>query len=92
MKNEVDTTGQNAEKPRTVEDGVDRAKPWQLSEIVVADVLALGSNGIQKLWKWARSEKNLNGKLMIILLLSLLFYMLVISFPLSIENKIMKIL
>ncbi|KAG5056054.1 hypothetical protein JHK85_008564 [Glycine max] len=89
-KNGVDTTGQNAEKPRTVEDGVDRAKPWQLSEIVDAvqcrlvtmpdstdssskvvrllytnsgaGVLALGSNGVQKLWKWARSEQNPNGK------------------------------
>ncbi|KAH1160111.1 hypothetical protein GYH30_031740 [Glycine max] len=60
--NEVDTTSQNAEKTRTVEDGVDRAKPWQLSEIVDVGVLALGSNGIQKLWKWACSEKNLNGK------------------------------
>ncbi|KAG5044256.1 hypothetical protein JHK87_008171 [Glycine soja] len=88
--NGVDTTGQNAEKPRTVEDGVDRAKPWQLSEIVDAvqcrlvtmpdstdssskvvrllytnsgaGVLALGSNGVQKLWKWARSEQNPNGK------------------------------
>ncbi|KAG4995185.1 hypothetical protein JHK82_031916 [Glycine max] len=69
--NEVDTTSQNAEKTRTVEDGVDRAKPWQLSEIVDVGVLALGSNGIQKLWKWACSEKNLNGKVMIILLLSL---------------------
>ncbi|KAL2661263.1 hypothetical protein AAZX31_03G213500 [Glycine max] len=90
VKNGVDTTGQNAEKPRTVEDGVDRAKPWQLSEIVDAvqcrlvtmpdstdssskvvrllytnsgaGVLALGSNGVQKLWKWARSEQNPNGK------------------------------
>ncbi|GMP40066.1 hypothetical protein CsSME_00010655 [Camellia sinensis var. sinensis] len=25
-------------------------------------VLALGSNGIQKLWKWVRSEQNPNGK------------------------------
>ncbi|XP_028069729.1 topless-related protein 2-like isoform X7 [Camellia sinensis] len=26
------------------------------------DVLALGSNGIQKLWKWTRSEQNPGGK------------------------------
>ncbi|KAK7379199.1 hypothetical protein VNO80_04654 [Phaseolus coccineus] len=86
----VDPTGRNAEKPRTVEDGIDRAKPWQLAEIVDpvqcqsvtmpdstdssskvvrllytnsgAGLLALGSNGVQKLWKWARSEQNLNGK------------------------------
>nr|POE98679.1 isoform 2 of cyclin-l1-1 [Quercus suber] len=73
------------EKPRTMEDGTDRTKPWQLSEIVDAvqcrlvtmpegtdssskvvrllyansgiGVLALGSNGVQKLWKWARSER-----------------------------------
>ncbi|CAI9764787.1 unnamed protein product [Fraxinus pennsylvanica] len=25
-------------------------------------ILALGSNGIQKLWKWARNEQNLGGK------------------------------
>ena len=28
--------GRNVEKPRTVEDGIDKAKPWQLSEIVDA--------------------------------------------------------
>ncbi|CAK8535956.1 unnamed protein product [Lathyrus sativus] len=25
-------------------------------------VLALGSNGVQKLWKWARNEKNPTGE------------------------------
>ncbi|KAK7857093.1 topless-related protein 3 [Quercus suber] len=25
-------------------------------------VLALGSDGVQKLWKWARNEQNPNGK------------------------------
>lgn len=25
-------------------------------------VLALGSNGVQRLWKWSRSEQNLTGK------------------------------
>jgi len=35
MKNRgVDPTGRNAEKPRTVEEGIDRGKPWQLAEIV----------------------------------------------------------
>ncbi|ESW35338.1 hypothetical protein PHAVU_001G227000 [Phaseolus vulgaris] len=86
----VDPTGRNAEKPRTVEEGIDRGKPWQLAEIVDpvqcqsvtmpdstdssskvvrllytnsgAGLLALGSNGVQKLWKWSRSEQNLNGK------------------------------
>ncbi|KAG4928788.1 hypothetical protein JHK85_055274 [Glycine max] len=88
--NGVDPMGRNVEKPRTVEDGIDKAKPWQLSEIVDAvqcrlvttpdstdssskvvrllytnsgaGLLALGSNGVQKLWKWARCEQNPNGK------------------------------
>ncbi|XP_027351654.1 topless-related protein 3-like isoform X2 [Abrus precatorius] len=88
--NGVDPTARNVEKPRTVEDGIDRTKPWQLSEIVDAvqcrlvtmpdstdsaskvvrllytnsgaGLLALGSNGVQKLWKWARSEQNPTGK------------------------------
>ncbi|KAI4301739.1 hypothetical protein L6164_034986 [Bauhinia variegata] len=88
--NGVDPPGQSAEKPRTVEDVIDRTKPWQLSEITDAvqcrlvtmpdstdasskvvrllytnsavGVLALGSNGIQKLWKWARNEQNPSGK------------------------------
>ena len=34
MKNGVDPTGRNVEKPRIVEDAIDRTKPWQLSEIV----------------------------------------------------------
>ncbi|KAH1079181.1 hypothetical protein AAZX31_19G216500 [Glycine max] len=90
VKNGVDPMGRNVEKPRTVEDGIDKAKPWQLSEIVDAvqcrlvttpdstdssskvvrllytnsgaGLLALGSNGVQKLWKWARCEQNPNGK------------------------------
>ncbi|XP_075667806.1 protein TPR1-like [Castanea sativa] len=69
-----------------MEDGTDRTKPWQLSEIVDAvqrrlvtmpegtdssgkvvrllyansglGVLALGSNSVQKLWKWARNERK----------------------------------
>ncbi|CAL5194794.1 unnamed protein product [Lathyrus oleraceus] len=88
--NGVDPTGRNAEKPRTVEDVIDRTKSWQLSEIVDpvhcrlvtlpdsldtsskvvrllytnsgAGILALGSNGVQKLWKWSRNEQNLSGK------------------------------
>ncbi|KAG5075956.1 hypothetical protein AAZX31_20G224000 [Glycine max] len=88
--NGVDPMGRSAEKPRTVEDVIDRAKPWQLSEILdpvqcrsvtmpestdssskvvrllytnsAVGILALGSNGIQKLWKWARSEQNPTGK------------------------------
>lgn len=34
IKNGVDPMGRSAEKPRTVEDVIDRAKPWQLSEIL----------------------------------------------------------
>ncbi|XP_027366106.1 topless-related protein 3-like isoform X6 [Abrus precatorius] len=88
--NGVDPMGRSVEKPRTVEDVIDRAKPWQLSEIIDpvqcrsvtmpdstdssskvvrllytnsgAGILALGSNGIQKLWKWARNEQNPTGK------------------------------
>ncbi|XP_023545229.1 topless-related protein 3-like [Cucurbita pepo subsp. pepo] len=88
--NGVDGLGRNLDKPRTVEDAIDKAKPWQLAEIVDpancrsvtmpdnADssfkvvrllytnsgvgLLALGSNGIQKLWKWTRSEQNPSGK------------------------------
>ena len=109
--------GRNLDKPRTVEDAIDKAKPWQLAEIVDpancrsvtmpdnADssfkvccmfkffvilyiishmaqflhtiqvvrllytnsgvgLLALGSNGIQKLWKWTRSEQNPSGKVL----------------------------
>lgn len=29
-----------------------------------AGLLALGSNGIQKLWKWARNEQNPSGKVL----------------------------
>ncbi|XP_054816813.1 topless-related protein 3-like isoform X2 [Prosopis cineraria] len=89
-KNGVDPMGLSLEKPRTMEDVIDRTKPWQLSEILDsiqcrlitmpesadasskvvrllytnsgAGVLALGSNGIQKLWKWTRNEQNPSGK------------------------------
>ncbi|KAK7277978.1 hypothetical protein RJT34_22999 [Clitoria ternatea] len=88
--NGADPMGRNVEKPNVVEDAVDRAKPWQLSEILDpvqcrsvtmpestdssskvvrllytnsgVGVLALGSNGIQKLWKWVRNEQNPIGK------------------------------
>ncbi|XAR52664.1 hypothetical protein NMG60_11020846 [Bertholletia excelsa] len=88
--NGVDPMARNMEKPRTLDDGADKIKPWQLVEIVdpvqcrlvtmpestdaankVArllytnsgvGVLALGSNGTQKLWKWVRSEQNPGGK------------------------------
>ncbi|MCL7045340.1 hypothetical protein MKW94_008572 [Papaver nudicaule] len=80
----------NIEKPRAAEDAPDRAKPWELTELVnpvqcravlmpdSADsaskvarllytnsgggVLALGSNGIQRLWKWAKNDQNPTGK------------------------------
>ncbi|CAI8615392.1 unnamed protein product [Vicia faba] len=88
--NGVDPTVRNVDKPRTVEDVIDRTKSWQLSEIVDpahcrlvsmpdspdtsckvvrllytnsgAGILALGSNGVQKLWKWSRNEQNPSGK------------------------------
>ncbi|XP_010259449.1 PREDICTED: protein TPR1 isoform X3 [Nelumbo nucifera] len=87
--NGVDPTARNIEK-RTLEDVPDKAKPWELTEILEpaqcrvvsmgdsADspskvvrllytssgvgILALGSNGIQKLWKWSRNEQNPSGK------------------------------
>ncbi|KAH7573515.1 hypothetical protein JRO89_XS03G0162800 [Xanthoceras sorbifolium] len=88
--NGVESVGQIIEKPRNLEDTSDKARPWELTEIVDpvrcqsvtmpestgsaskvarllytnsgAGILALGSNGIQKLWKWSRSEQNPNGK------------------------------
>lgn len=36
LKNGVDPAPRSVEKPRTVEDMMDRTKPWQLSEIVDA--------------------------------------------------------
>ncbi|XP_016494310.1 topless-related protein 3 isoform X2 [Nicotiana tabacum] len=88
--NGVDSVPRSMEKPRILEDVADKAKPWQLTEILdqaqcrmvtmpessdssnkVArllytnsgvGVLALGSNGTQKLWKWARNEQNPSGK------------------------------
>ncbi|KAE9615942.1 putative transcription factor WD40-like family [Lupinus albus] len=88
--NGVDPLGRNLEKPRIVEDVIDRPKSWQLSEIVDpvqcrlaampdnidpsskvvrllytnsgAGLLALDSNGVQKLWKWSRNEQNPAGK------------------------------
>ncbi|XP_021898842.1 LOW QUALITY PROTEIN: topless-related protein 3 [Carica papaya] len=88
--NGVDPMGRSIEKPRTMDDVVDKTKPWQLAEIVDpihcrlvtlpdttdtsskvvrllytnsgVGVLALGSNGIQKLWKWTRNEQNPSGK------------------------------
>ncbi|MCH86868.1 topless-related protein 3-like, partial [Trifolium medium] len=84
--NGVDPMSRSVEKSRTVEDATDRAKPWQLSEILdpvqcrsvtmpdntdsfskvvrllytnsAVGILALGSNGVQKLWKWSRNEQN----------------------------------
>ncbi|KAF8015963.1 hypothetical protein BT93_H1495 [Corymbia citriodora subsp. variegata] len=88
--NGVDPMIRSIEKPRTVEEAVDKAKPWQLAEILDpahcrlvtmpdttdtsskvvrllytnsgVGLLALGANGVQKLWKWARNEQNPGGK------------------------------
>ncbi|XP_058002863.1 topless-related protein 3-like isoform X2 [Hevea brasiliensis] len=88
--NGVDTLNRSMEKPRIVDDVIDKTKPWQLAEILDpgdcqlvtlpdstdtsskvvrllytnsgAGILALGSNGIQKLWKWTRNEQNVTGK------------------------------
>ncbi|EPS64433.1 hypothetical protein M569_10348, partial [Genlisea aurea] len=90
-QNGVDSMARNMEKSRAIEDGIDKTKPWQLSEIVDPSqcrsvtmpessdaasnkvarllytnsgvgLLALGSNGSQKLWKWLRNDQNPNGK------------------------------
>ncbi|KAG5232348.1 WD-40 repeat family protein [Salix suchowensis] len=88
--NGVDPMNRSMEKPRTVDDVIDKTKPWQLAEIVDpgecrlvtlpnstdtsskvvrllytnsgVGMLALGANGIQKLWKWPRNEQNPSGK------------------------------
>ncbi|EXB56799.1 Topless-related protein 3 [Morus notabilis] len=88
--NGVDPMVRGVEKPRTVDDVSDKAKPWQLTEILDpaqcrlvtmpdstdtsskvvrllytnsgVGVLALGSNGVQKLWKWVRNEQNPGGQ------------------------------
>ncbi|KAH0731662.1 hypothetical protein KY289_002850 [Solanum tuberosum] len=88
--NGVDSVPRSMEKPRILEEVSDKAKPWQLTEILdqaqcrlvtmpessdsnnkVArllytnsgvGILALGSNGTQKLWKWTRNEQNPSGK------------------------------
>ncbi|XP_031269555.1 topless-related protein 3 isoform X1 [Pistacia vera] len=88
--NGVDPASRSMEKPRSVDDVIDKAKPWQLAEIVDSGqcrlvtlpestdssckvvrllytnsgvgILALGSNGVQKLWKWTRTEQNPSGK------------------------------
>ncbi|CAN1197959.1 Topless-related protein 3 [Linum perenne] len=90
IQNGVDPVNRSVEKPRPVEEVVEKSKPWQLTEIVEPSecrmvtlpdstdtsskvvrllytnsgvgILALGSNGIQKLWKWARNEQNPTGK------------------------------
>ncbi|XP_044482411.1 topless-related protein 3-like isoform X5 [Mangifera indica] len=89
--NGVDPASRSMEKPRSVDDVIDKAKPWQLAEIVDSGqcrlvtlpestessckavrllytnsgggILALGSNGVQKLWKWPRTEQNPSGKI-----------------------------
>ncbi|KAK4769627.1 hypothetical protein SAY86_027777 [Trapa natans] len=90
LLNGVDAIGRGIEKPRVVEEVVEKSKLWQLTEIVDTvqcrtitmpdsgdtstkvvrllytnsgvGVLALGANGVQKLWKWARNEQNPSGK------------------------------
>ncbi|KAJ0978459.1 hypothetical protein J5N97_013933 [Dioscorea zingiberensis] len=85
-----DPSTRGLEKPRILEELSDKAKPWELCEILdplqcrvvsmpegtdsaskVArllytnsgvSLLALGSNAIQRLWKWSRSEQNPTGK------------------------------
>jgi WD40 repeat protein len=77
-------------KPRISEERPDKAKPWELMEVLNAQqcrvatmpetpdqaskvvrllytnsgvgLLALGSNAIQRLWKWARNDQNPSGK------------------------------
>ncbi|CAH8330816.1 unnamed protein product [Eruca vesicaria subsp. sativa] len=70
LKNGVDPP-----EPR-IGDSTDKPKPWQLAEILEPSrgvvrllytnsgtgILALGFNGIQRLWKWIRNEQNPSGK------------------------------
>ncbi|CAO2193109.1 unnamed protein product [Urochloa humidicola] len=77
-------------KPRISEEKPDKAKPWELMEVLNSQqcrvatmletpdqprkvvrllytnsgvgLLALGSNAIQRLWKWSRNEQNPSGK------------------------------
>ncbi|KAG8045556.1 hypothetical protein GUJ93_ZPchr0008g11590 [Zizania palustris] len=77
-------------KPRISEEKPDKAKPWELMEVInpqqcrVATMpetpdqpskvvrllytnsgvglLALGSNAVQRLWKWSRNDQNPSGK------------------------------
>ncbi|KAK4802794.1 hypothetical protein SAY86_000997 [Trapa natans] len=88
--NGVEAMGRGVEKPRAVEEVVEKSKSWQLTEILDTiqcqlvtmpdsgdtsskvvrllytnsgvGVLALGANGVQKLWKWVRNEHNPSGK------------------------------
>ncbi|PPD87380.1 hypothetical protein GOBAR_DD15668 [Gossypium barbadense] len=90
MLNGVDPLSRSVERPRVLDDAIDKTKPWQLAEIVdpghcrlvtlpdstdtsskvvrllytnsAVGILALGSNGVQKLWKWPRNEQNPSGK------------------------------
>nr|CAD1833272.1 unnamed protein product [Ananas comosus var. bracteatus] len=86
-----DSTSKNIDnKARISEELPDRAKPWELAEILNLQqcrvvtmpetpdpaskvarllytnsgvgLLALGSNAVQRLWKWSRNEQNPTGK------------------------------
>ncbi|KAF3456286.1 hypothetical protein FNV43_RR00936 [Rhamnella rubrinervis] len=52
----------------TMPDGMDPAKKMDLFERLLASftqtlvLVSLGSDGVQKLWKWSRSEQNPGGK------------------------------
>ncbi|XP_011622359.1 protein TPR1 [Amborella trichopoda] len=90
LMNGVDPSARSTDKPRVLDDIPEKAKPWELTEILDpilcrvvtmpdstdpagkvsrllytnsgVGLLALGSNAIQKLWKWSRSEQNPTGK------------------------------
>ncbi|MQM12649.1 hypothetical protein Taro_045568 [Colocasia esculenta] len=90
MLNGSEPSTRSIEKPKISEDITEKAKPWELAEILdppqcrvvtMPDstdsgskvsrllytnsgigLLALGSNGVQRLWKWNRNEQNPSGK------------------------------
>ncbi|KAJ6757083.1 TOPLESS-RELATED PROTEIN 1-RELATED [Salix koriyanagi] len=60
--NGVDPMNRSMEKPRTVDD-IPQARLFVfLYTNSGVGMLALGANGIQKLWKWPRNEQNPSGK------------------------------
>lgn len=49
-------------------------------------VVALGSNGVQRLWKWARSEQNPTGKVLPLITLFIIL-LSIISLGLGLNTR-----